>query len=131
MSVPCPGLAEAIQGEQPVSEHTLTLVQRACEPLREAAVDTVILGCTHYPLVAKMLQRDSVRTSSLVAAADELAREVAETLRRKGWGNEASRRGEYAFLSTGEIPTSSRAWQRASCITRCGPSRLCGSPRSA
>ncbi len=102
VAVPCPGLAEAIQGEHPVSEHTLALVQRACEPLRQAGVDTVILGCTHYPLVAKMLQRELGPDVELVAAADELAREVAETLRRKGWGNEADRRGDYTFLSTGD-----------------------------
>lgn len=102
VAVPCPGLAEAIQGEQVFSEHTLALVQRACEPLRDAGVDTVILGCTHYPLVAKMLQRELGPDVELVAAADELAREVAEALRRKGWRNEAGRRGDYTFLSTGD-----------------------------
>ena len=49
-----------------------------------------------------MLQRELGPDVELVAAADELAREVAETLRRKGWGNEAARRGDYAFLSTGD-----------------------------
>jgi glutamate racemase len=32
-------------------------VRAYCAPLREAGVDTVILGCTHYPLIAPMLQR--------------------------------------------------------------------------
>ena len=49
-----------------------------------------------------MLQRELGPDVELVAAADELAREVAETLRRKGWGNEADRRGDYTFLSTGD-----------------------------
>ncbi len=102
VAVPCPGLAEAIQGGEPYSERTLQLVRDACAPLRAADVDTVILGCTHYPLIRPMLQRELGREVSVVAAAEELAREVADTLRRKGWENEGARRGAYAFLATGD-----------------------------
>jgi glutamate racemase len=102
VAVPCPGLAEAIQGGEPYSERTLELVRAACAPLRDAGVDTVILGCTHYPLIRPMLQRELGRDVAVVAAAEELAREVAETLRRKGWENERARRGAYSFLATGD-----------------------------
>jgi glutamate racemase len=102
VQVACPGLAEAIQGGEPFSEHTLELVRDACRPLREAAVDTVILGCTHYPLVRSMIQRELGREVVALAAAEELAQEVADALRRKGWENDADRRGTYRFLSTGD-----------------------------
>lgn len=48
---PCPGLAEAIETRGPQASETLALVERFCAPLRDAACDTVVLGCTHYPLV--------------------------------------------------------------------------------
>jgi glutamate racemase len=100
--VACPGLAEAIQTDQPYTDHTLGLVRAACAPLRAARVDTVILGCTHYPLIRPMLQRELGPDVAIVAAAEELAREVADTLRRKGWGNHPGRRGGYTFVATGD-----------------------------
>jgi glutamate racemase len=64
-------------------------------------VDTVVLGCTHYPLVRPVFERVFGRGTTLVFSADETAREVAETLARKGIGNDAARHGETAFLTTG------------------------------
>ena len=51
-AVACPDLAPIIQGGFPFDERVVDTVRAYCEPLREADVDTVILGCTHYPLVA-------------------------------------------------------------------------------
>jgi len=65
-------------------------------------VDTVILGCTHYPLIRPIFQRVFGRGVTLVFSAEETAREVAETLARKGIENEESREGSYRFLTTGD-----------------------------
>jgi glutamate racemase len=70
-------------------------------PLRRAGVDTVILGCTHYPLVRPVFERVFGRATTLVFSADETAREVAETLARKGVENEPAREGACRFLTTG------------------------------
>ena len=56
-SVACPDLAPVIQGGFPFDAGLVETVRGYCRPLREADVDTVILGCTHYPLVRPMLQR--------------------------------------------------------------------------
>src|SRR4029077_15111191 len=56
-AVPCPGLAAIIQAGEQFDERAVQSVREACAPLREADVDTVILGCTHYPLIRPMLQR--------------------------------------------------------------------------
>ena len=58
-------------------------------PLKEAGVDTVILGCTHYPLVRPVFQRVFGRDVTLVFSAEETAREVSETLARKGIENDS------------------------------------------
>jgi glutamate racemase len=73
-----------------------------CAPLRAAGVDTVILGCTHYPLIRGMLQRELGRDVTLVSAAEELAEEVAATLARKRIARDHGRRGSYRFACTGD-----------------------------
>jgi glutamate racemase len=70
--------------------------------LKAAGVDTVVLGCTHYPIVRPILQRVFGRGVTLVFSAEETAREVAETLARKGIENDATREGTYRFLTTGD-----------------------------
>ncbi len=62
----------------------------------------MILGCTHYPLLRPVFQRAFGREVTLVFSADETAREVAETLARKGFENDPDREGSYRFLTTGD-----------------------------
>ena len=56
-AVACPDLTAIIEGGFPFDERVVDTVRGYVAPLRAAAVDTVILGCTHYPLIAPMLQR--------------------------------------------------------------------------
>ena len=81
---------------------TTEAVREYAGPLKEAGVDTVILGCTHYPLIRPILQRVFGRDVTLVFSAEETAREVAETLERKGIANRDDREGAYRFLTTGD-----------------------------
>jgi glutamate racemase len=102
VSVPCPRLVPLIEGDDPFGEETGAAVREYAAPLKEAGVDTVILGCTHYPLIRPILQRVFGRGVTLVFSAEETAREVAETLARKGIENEEPREGAYRFLTTGD-----------------------------
>src|SRR5207244_6263347 len=100
--VACPRLVPLIESDDPFSAETTEAVREYAAPLKEAGVDTVILGCTHYPLVRPIFQRVFGRDVTLVFSAEETAREVAETLARKGFENDASREGGYRFLTTGD-----------------------------
>jgi glutamate racemase len=102
VSVPCPRLVPLIEGPDPFGEETTEAVREVAAPLKEAGVDTVILGCTHYPIVRPIFQRVFGRGVTLVFSADETAREVAETLARKGIENGGDREGAYRFLTTGD-----------------------------
>ena len=64
-----------------------------CAPLKRAEVDTLILGCTHYPLVAPMLQRILGRDVRLVSGGHAVAAAVQRTLERAGIAREPRRRG--------------------------------------
>ena len=62
----------------------------------------MILGCTHYPLIRPMLQRIFGRGVTLITSAEEVAREVADTLDRRGVANDPAARARYRFLCTGD-----------------------------
>src|SRR6266446_3437203 len=100
-AVACPRLVPLIESEQPFGAETVEAVREYAAPLKAADCDTVILGCTHYPLIRPILQRVFGRDVTLVFSAEETAAEVAETLARKGIENEAAREGAYRFLTTG------------------------------
>jgi glutamate racemase len=100
--VAAPKLVPLIEGDDPFGEATVEAVREAAAPLKEAAVDTVVLGCTHYPLIRPILQRVFGRDVTLVFSADETAREVSETLARKEIENDARREGTYRFMTTGD-----------------------------
>ena len=102
VSVACPRLVPLIEGDDPFGGETAVAVREYAAPLKEAGVDTVILGCTHYPLIRPIFQRVFGRDVTLVFSAEETAREVAETLARKGYENDAGREGTYRFLTTGD-----------------------------
>lgn len=102
VAVACPRLVPLIESESPFGRDTVEAVREYAAPLKEAGVDTVILGCTHYPLIRPIFQRVFGRGVTLVFSAEETAREVAETLARKGIENGAEREGSYRFLTTGD-----------------------------
>jgi glutamate racemase len=101
-AIACPRLVPLIEGEDPYGDETERAVREYARPLQRAGVDTVILGCTHYPLIRPLFQRVFGRGVTLVFSAEETAREVATTLARKGIENTGARTGVYRFLTTGD-----------------------------
>jgi glutamate racemase len=102
-TVACPDLAPIIQGGFPFDEQVVDTVREYCAPLREAAVDTVILGCTHYPLVAPLLQRTLGRGVALVSSGTGVARSVERALAARALLNPQRDEGDYQFLCTGPV----------------------------
>jgi glutamate racemase len=100
--VEAPDLAAVIQRGFPFEESVVDMVRSYCEPLKRAEVDTVILGCTHYPLVAPMLQRILGRDVSLVTAGHAIAATAQRALAEAGLSKTNSDEGTYRFLCTGD-----------------------------
>ncbi|MGA9315693.1 MAG: aspartate/glutamate racemase family protein, partial [Solirubrobacteraceae bacterium] len=104
-AVACPTLASIIQAGQQFDESAVEQVREACAPLREAEVDTVILGCTHYPLISPMLQRMLGPGVRLVSSGGALARQVEHALSTRNLSNPRTQgEGDYRFLCTGDVP---------------------------
>jgi glutamate racemase len=102
-SVACPDLAPIIQGGFPFDQRVVETVRGYCAPLRDAEVDTVILGCTHYPLVAPMLQRTLGRGVTLVTSGAGVARSVERALAARGLQNQRTGEGDYRFQCTADV----------------------------
>jgi len=102
-SVACPDLASVIEAGFPFDEQLVGTVRDYCAPLREAEVDTVILGCTHYPLIAPILQRMLGRGVSLVSSGAGVARSVERALTTRHLLNPRRDEGRYGFRCTADV----------------------------
>jgi len=102
-SVACPDLAPIIQGGFPFDQSVVATVRGYCEPLRLAEVDTVILGCTHYPLVAPMLQRILGRDVTLVTSGAGVVRSVERALAARELLHPRRSEGDYRFECTADV----------------------------
>ena len=100
--VAAPDLAAVIQRGAEFTEEVVELVRAYCAPLRRADVDTVILGCTHYPLVRPLLQRILGRDVRLVTAGHAVAATVERTLAARDLATADPGEGSYDFLCTGD-----------------------------
>jgi glutamate racemase len=102
-SVACPDLASVIEAGFPFDADLVETVRGYCAPLRAAEVDTVILGCTHFPLIAPMLQRTLGRGVTLVGSGPGVARSVERALAARELLNPRRDEGSYQFQCTGRV----------------------------
>ena len=121
-------LAPLIQEGGEVDHRTLACVEGACRPLKQAQVDTVILGCTHYPLVRPVLQRELGRGVTIVSSGEAIARGSSRSCARRT-SRTTSAGAATTASSRPATPRSSAASARASCSCRSGRSSTCRSRR--
>ncbi|HZN88947.1 MAG TPA: glutamate racemase [Thermoleophilaceae bacterium] len=95
-------LAPLIQEGGEVDHRVVSCVEGLCRPLKAAGVDTVILGCTHYPLVRHVLQRTLGRGVAIVSSGEAIAADVYAQLVDAGIAASEERRGRYHFLASGD-----------------------------
>jgi glutamate racemase len=101
--VEAPDLAPFIQDGSPFDQGVVEMTRSYCAPLKRAEVDTLILGCTHYPLVAPMLQRILGRDVRLVSGGHAVAAAAQRTLESAGLARPADGEGDYRFLCSGDV----------------------------
>ncbi|MEP6779111.1 MAG: glutamate racemase [Gemmatimonadaceae bacterium] len=81
----CPLLVPLV--EEGWTDHAATrlVIHEYLTPLRNAGIDTLVLGCTHYPLLAPMLASEAGASVQLIDSARETALETARLLRDNSW----------------------------------------------
>lgn len=80
----CPGFVEFVERGETRSDQLSVLAERLLAPVRDAGVDALLLGCTHYPFLARTIADVMGRDVVLVSSADETAFEVRALLAERG-----------------------------------------------
>ncbi len=104
-SAACPGFVEFVERDQTTGDEVMVLAERLLAPVRDAGVDALLLGCTHYPYLSRVISDVMGAGVVLVSSADETAfvvKQELETTHLVRKDTDAST-GEHKFLSSGDI----------------------------
>jgi glutamate racemase len=99
----CPGFVEFVERGETSGDQVHVLAERMLLPVKAADVDTLLLGCTHYPFLARTIGDVMGRDVVLVSSADETAFEVRSILSATGLGRRTPGKGEHRFVSSGDV----------------------------
>jgi glutamate racemase len=100
---PCRGLVEQIEAGQVDTPQTEALLRRTLEPMLAAGVDTVVLGCTHYPFVAPVIDRIVGPAVTLIDPAPAVARQTVRLLSQHGLLAAPEQVGQARLFTTGDV----------------------------
>lgn len=128
----CPGLAHAIERGDLQSRELHELIERYSAALRGQGVDTVVLGCTHYPFVQEQLQAALGPDVQIIDTAEPVARHTVRLVEALGAGTPAVHCTETAptapsrteLWTTGDpaaLAAITRAWLDFDCVTHTRP----------
>lgn len=103
MSAACPEFVPLVESGRTSGPEVLEVAQRYLEPIRASGVDTLVLGCTHYPLLTGAISYVMGEGVSLVSSAEETAKDVYRTLVAHGLERDPlSAPPAHRFLATGD-----------------------------
>ena len=104
-SAACPGFVEFVERDQTTGDEVMVLAERLLAPVRDAGVDALLLGCTHYPYLSRVISDVMGAGVVLVSSADETAFVVKQELETTHLVRKTADEslGEHQFLSSGDI----------------------------
>jgi glutamate racemase len=102
-SAACPGFVEFVERGQTTGDEVLVLAERLLAPIRDADVDALLLGCTHYPFLARTISDVMGADVTLVSSADETAFAVMDRLGGLGLLRDDEHVGRHRFVSSGDV----------------------------
>ena len=102
-SAACPGFVEFVERDQTTGDEVMVLAERLLAPVRDAGVDSLLLGCTHYPYLSRVISDVMGSGVVLVSSADETAFVVKQELEATQLMRAGETTGEHKFLSSGDI----------------------------
>lgn len=98
----CPLFVDFAERGETTGREITSVAQEYLKPLKEVQVDTVILACTHYPLLTKVIAQVMGDGVKLINSATETAIEVRENLTRRGFLRGENTPPTYRFIATGD-----------------------------
>lgn len=109
VSLACPALVPLVESGGVENEESRKILRESLAPLKGHRLESLILGCTHYPLISSMISQEMGPGVALISSAEETTRELIAILRRDGLLREGpSRRPEEHHFFTSGHPASFR-----------------------
>ncbi len=102
-SCACPGFVEFVERGAMSGHEVALLASRLLAPIADYGIDALLLGCTHYPYLARTISDVVGRGVVLVSSADETAFALARILTVAGVGNGSDEPGTHRFVSSGNV----------------------------
>ena len=104
----CPGLVEQIEAGELASQKTQDILEDALLPMIEKGIDTIVLGCTHYPFVISLIKDIVGEDIRVIDPAPAVARQVNNVLKAASLMNSGNDTFSMMFLTTGDPVEFSR-----------------------
>jgi len=98
----CNGLVQEIESGNFGGDRTRKILEDALLPMMEKSIDTVVLGCTHYPFVIPLIQRIVGENVRVIDPAPSVAKQVRRVLEAGGRKSPSSARGDVRFYTSGD-----------------------------
>lgn len=98
----CNGLVQEIEKGNLTGSETRRILEDALHPMLEKDIDTVVLGCTHYPFVIPLIQEIVGEKVRVIDPAPAVARQVKRLLEAGGMKSDPPARGEVRFFTSGD-----------------------------
>jgi len=99
----CPGLVEEIEAGNFNSPKVRGILHEALDPMLEAGIDTVVMGCTHYPFVIPVIEEITGLEVRTIDPAPAVARQVRRLLMERSLLNLGESRGKLHFYTSGDL----------------------------
>lgn len=107
----CPMLVEFVERGEVEGAHIEEVLEDYLEPMKVAGVDTLILGCTHYPLLHDAIAKVIGDAVTIISSADATAAEVERVLAEDELANDSGEPPTYRFLCSGDTDLARRLGQ--------------------
>ncbi len=98
----CPGLVSQIEQDELDSPHTRQILETALQPMLAAGIDSVVMGCTHYPFVIPLIQEIVGPQVKVIDPAPAVARQTGRLLETHGLRNLDPSIGRVRYITSGE-----------------------------
>ena len=99
----CSGLVQEVEQGNLNGDETRRILEEALQPMLEKNIDTVVLGCTHYPFVIPLIQEIVGESVRVIDPAPAVARQVRRVLEAKGWKSDSDRPGGMKLFTSGDV----------------------------
>ena len=98
----CNGLVQQIEQGNLSGDETRQILEEALLPMLEKNIDTVVLGCTHYPFVIPLIQQVVGENVRVIDPAPAVARQTTRLLEAKGLRNHSGSKGKVKLYTSGD-----------------------------